>query len=444
MDTGLMQAAWRREIARMIALLLVFGVAGGLLGHVWAGLVMALAICLALQLRMLRWLSRWVVHPKRVDLPDPTGVWGEVFEQLLEMQKRNRKRKKRLAAIVAEFQSSTAALPDGAVVMSSRGEIVWFNSSAQILLGLRSPQDVGQRIANLVRHPSFANYLAAEQFESDVEVISPINEHVTLAMRIIPYGEGQRLLIVRDVSEHRRLEVMRRDFVSNASHELRTPLTVLRGYLDMMEPDTRGKGALLEWKTPIGEMRAQATRMESLITDLLKLARLESDSSVARQELIDVPHLLHRIAEDTRRLSPDRHTVEAAIEADIKLLGRDSEFHSLCQNLLQNAIQYSPDGGAVRLRWWGDEDGAHLSVADSGLGIDEADIPRLTERFYRVDVARSRSRGGTGLGLAIVKHALEHHEARLEIISQPGIGSTFICHFPAHRVQRAQPMVVNG
>lgn len=444
MNIGLMKAAWRRETLRA-GIVLVLGLLSGLLiGSVWAGLTLALAAYLALHLRMLVWLSRWVVRPKRTDLPDPSGVWGEVFEQLLELQKRNRKRKKRLAAILAEFQSSTAALPDGAVVMTERGEIVWFNSSAQVLLGLRAPQDIGQRIPNLVRHPAFATYFSAANFDGSVEVASPVNEQLTLDLRIIPYGNGQRLLIVRDVSEHRRLEIMRRDFVSNASHELRTPLTVLRGYLDMMEPEARGKGALAEWKGPIAEMRAQSSRMEALIADLLKLARLEADASTARQELVDVPALLRQLLEDATRLSGGRHAFELDAEAGLRLYGRNTELHSIGLNLIHNAIQYSPDGGTVHVRWWGDEDGAHLSVSDSGIGIAEQDIPRLTERFYRVDVARSRARGGTGLGLAIVKHALEHHEAQLEIHSQLDIGSTFTAHFPGHRVQRPPAVAALG
>jgi two-component system phosphate regulon sensor histidine kinase PhoR len=269
-----------------------------------------------------------------------------------------------------------------------------------------------------------------------VEASSPVNADTILNFRLIPYGNGQRLLIVRDVSERRRLETARRDFVANASHELRTPLTVLRGYLDLIEPDAREGRPLAAWRQPFHEMRVQATRMETLIADLLKLARLESEVVLSRQDLLDVPAMIQRVAEEARALSQSRHRIDLDVQKDIRLFGRESEMQSIFTNLVANAVQYTPDGGIVNLRWWADEQGAHFSVADSGIGIAEKDLPRLTERFYRVDVSRSRASGGTGLGLSIVKHALEHHEGRLQVESEPGVGSTFTCHFPLHRVQR--------
>lgn len=405
---------------------------GALFGHWLLGIGLGLALYLLMHLRYLAALRRWFDAPKMAELPEPGGIWGEVFESLLNLQRRNRKRKKRLAAIVAEFQASTEALPDGAVVLGERGEIVWFNTAGRSLLGLRSPQDVGQRIANLVRHPAFTAYFTDAEYRGEVEAPSPINPGVLLSYRVIPYGSGQRLLVVRDVSDARRLDIIRRDFVANASHELRTPLTVLRGYLDMMSAD--GDAALKPWQGPIGEMRGQAQRMEALIADLLKLARLESEGQQARLEVIDVPAMLHRAVEDARAVSKGQHRFESEIADDVKLLGRDVELLSIFSNLISNASQYTPQGGTIRVRWWGDAEGAHYSVTDTGIGISEKDLPRLTERFYRVDVGRSRASGGTGLGLSIVKHALERHEARLKIESEVGVGSTFTCHFPPHRV----------
>lgn len=415
---------------------------GALLGWVFdqwlLGLTIGIALYLVMHLRYLAVLRHWFDAPKQVELPEPGGIWGEVFESLLDLQRRNRKRKKKLAAIVAEFQASTEALPDGAVVLGERGEIVWFNSSARTLLGLRSPQDVGQRLPNLIRHPAFTDYFTRGDYEGETEAPSPINAQLLLAYRIIPYGNGQRLLVVRDVSEVRRLETVRRDFVANASHELRTPLTVLRGYLDMMGSDAGGP--LAPWKGPIGDMRAQAQRMESLINDLLKLARLEADGPQLRQDPVDVSGLLARVVEDARAMSQGQHRFESELQPGLSLLGRDGELHSLFANLVANAVLYTPAGGIVRVRWWGDGEGAHFSVADTGIGIAEKDIPRLTERFYRVDIGRSRSSGGTGLGLSIVKHALERHDGRLRIESELGVGSTFSCLFPPHRVVTAQPL----
>ena len=427
----------RREIFKLLCLVLGGALAGWIFGHALAGYALALSAYLLLQLRYLRVLRQWLDAPKQVELPEPGGIWGEVFEKLLELQKRNRKRKKKLAAIVSEFQASTAALPDGAVVIGVSGEIQWFNKAAQALLGLRGQHDVGIRIPNLIRHPDFADYFGETEYLGEVEVPSPVNLNVRVSLKIIPYGKDQRLMIVRDVSELRRLETARRDFVANASHELRTPLTVLRGYLDMIEPESRGDGPLREWHMPINEMRNQAARMESLINDMLKLAKLESDAE-AKQDVQDVPQILSRVVDEARNMSRGEHTLEAEVDPELFLYGRETEAQSIFSNLVSNAVRYTPERGRIRIRWYGDEAGAHFVVTDSGIGIAEEDIPRLTERFYRVDVGRSRASGGTGLGLSIVKHALQRHEGQLEITSTLGQGSTFTCHFPPHRVHRAE------
>jgi two-component system, OmpR family, phosphate regulon sensor histidine kinase PhoR len=441
---GVGVTAWRQEALKVGWRLAL----GGLVG-VWFdapawGLFGGLALYAGWQLRNLSRLRAWIQNSKRHDLPEVSGVWGNIFEGLVEQQRRHRKRKKRLASIVAQFQASTAALPDGAVVLGPRAEIVWFNKAAQALMGLRAPQDIGLRVANLLRHPNFTRYMAAGEYEGEVEAPSPINRTVTLSMRVIPYGEDQRLMIVRDVSERKRLETARREFVANASHELRTPLTVLRGYLDVMSPDASGKGPLSQWRSQLDEMRTQAARMENLIADLLRLARLESDSLQSRNEDVNVPGLLHQLLEDAMAMSRGRHKFEQQIDADAYLYGRETDVQSIFSNLISNAVQYTPEGGAITVRWWSDRDGAHFSVRDTGIGIAAEDVPRLTERFYRVDTGRSRASGGTGLGLAIVKHALEHHEGRLEIQSESGQGSTFICHFPQHRVHHRLAQAANA
>ncbi|HEX4873121.1 MAG TPA: phosphate regulon sensor histidine kinase PhoR [Nevskiaceae bacterium] len=431
--------AWRQEVYRVVGMSGLGALFGWIFDHALAGFTLTLGLYMALHLKHLRELRLWTEAPKRFELPEPSGIWGQVFERLLEMRRDSRKRKKKLAAILAEFQASTAALPDGAVVLAERGEIAWFNRAAQALLGLRAPQDLGLRIANLLRHPLFAEYLAGGHYEREVEGPSPINRNITLSLRVIPYGNRQRLMIVRDISELRRLETARRDFVSNASHELRTPLTVLRGYLDMIEPEARGQGPLAAWRMPIQEMRNQAARMESLINDMLKLARLESEVYDSRHELIDVGQLLARVMEEARAMSKGSHRFELRADGELRLFGRESEAQSIFSNLVSNAVRYTPTGGVIQVSWMAEASGARFSVADSGIGIAEDDIPRLTERFYRVDIGRSRASGGTGLGLSIVKHALERHEGRLEIESELGVGSTFSCHFPVHRIHR-QPV----
>ncbi len=432
-----MHHALRREISKIIGICIAGAIVGWIFDHALLGYAVAVTLYLGVQLRHLRALRQWLEAPKYVELHEPGGIWGDVFEKLLDLQKRNRKRKRKLAAIVSEFQASTAALPDGAVVLGERGEIAWFNKAAQAMLGLRGQQDVGIRIPNLIRNPEFAQYFTDNEYLGEVEVASPINRGVRIALKIIPYGNNQRLMIVRDVSELRRLETARRDFVANASHELRTPLTVLRGYLDMIEPESRGPGPLAPWRMPLNEMRAQSTRMESLINDMLKLAKLESDVD-SKQEVLDVPAVLARVLEEARAMSLGSHVIEASIDAELFLFGRETEAQSIFSNLVTNAIRYTPHQGRIEVRWFGDEEGAHFTVTDSGIGIADDDIPRLTERFYRVDVGRSRASGGTGLGLSIVKHALQRHEGWLEIRSQLGKGSTFLCHFPPHRVHRAE------
>lgn len=430
----------RRTLLRLVLMaafwIALATLAASWLGHALIGTVIALALLLISNLRHLAILREWLQAPKQRMLPLPGGIWGEVYDGLLDLQKRNRRRKKKLAAILAEFQASTEALPDGAVVLGQSGEIVWFNPAAQALLGLRLPQDLGLRIANLVRSPAFTSYFTSGDYGDEVEVNSPFNVETRLSFRVIPYGNGQRLLIVRDVSDLRRLEIARRDFVANASHEMRTPLTVLRGYLDMMQPESRGHGVLHAWHDPLSEMRNQAARMEALIGDLLKLAHLESDVIYARQDQLDVPRMLLRLREEADHLSKSQHRFEFEIEPDLRLFGREGEVQSIFTNLVANAVQYTPASGIIRVRWWSDDHGAYFSVADTGIGISEKDLQRVTERFYRVDVGRSRASGGTGLGLSIVKQALERHQGRLDIESEVGVGSTFTAFFPPHRVHR--------
>ncbi|WP_428309213.1 phosphate regulon sensor histidine kinase PhoR [Hydrocarboniphaga sp.] len=424
---------WRRELGKLAGMIAAGTLLGWMFGNTLLGCTVAITLYLGNHLRYLRHLRLWLAAPKQHSFPDTSGIWGEVFEALQALEMRNSRRKKKLAEIVAEFQASTAALPDGAVVLGESGMILWFNRAAQAMLGLRVSHDIGIRVANLIRHPNFTNYIASEIYEGEVEVPSPINRAVSLSLRIIPYGNNQRLMIVRDVSEIRRLETARRDFVSNASHELRTPLTVLRGYLDMLDPETREGRSLAGWKMPISEMRQQSARMESLINDMLKLARLESDAYEHKQELLDASMILNRSVDEGRSMSAGAHRFDVSIQPGLKLFGREVEAQSIFSNLITNAVRYTPPGGSIRVRWWSDAEGAHLSVADSGIGIAEDDIPRLTERFYRVDVGRSRASGGTGLGLSIVKHALERHEGSLRIESELGVGTTFFCDFPPHR-----------
>ena len=426
---------WRDELIRLG----LWAAAGGLVGygldHGLAGLALGLAAGLGWHLWQLRRLARWLAGPEGAEPPSSHGLWGGVFEELYQREQRKHRYASELTSVINEYQASTAALPDGAVVLDSAGHISWCNEAAITLLGLRMPQDLGQTIANLLRNPRFTAYLAAGEYLDEIVIPSPVDGERALSLRVIPYGNGQRLMIARDVTHIQQMERVRRDFVANASHELRTPLTVLRGYLEMIEEES-SSGPLAHWRSQLGEMRQQATRMSKIIEDLLKLARLEAHDQSVRHEVVDVPRMLRTIVEEARGMSRGLHQFHLEIQPGLCLLGHASELHSIFSNLIFNAVQYTPRGGEIRVRWRAEGDGAGFSCRDTGIGIEAKHIPRLTERFYRVDAGRSRATGGTGLGLAIVKHALEHHDARLGIESAPGAGSTFSCHFPATRLRQ--------
>lgn len=435
-----MLAVWRQELVKLLLLCGLGALVGALFsGAIW-GFLVVLFFLTALQYRYLAALLQWLRQPKQNELPDPGGVWGEVYDRLVDLQRRNKKKKKRLAAMLADFQASTAALPDGAVVLSPRGEIVRANHAAQTLLGLRA-QDSGIRITLLVRHPRFVEMFEAGVQGREVEIPSPVNRGKQLNVRVINYGESQGLMIVRDVSELRRLEHARRDFVANASHELRTPLTVLKGYLEMMEAESRD-GELKPWATPLQEMYKQTNRMESLVGDMLKLARLESDIA-ARHDWIRASTLLRQALAEAQSVADPQHQFVTEMDDRIEIFGGETELTSLFTNLVGNAVRYTPPPGVITVKLFAMAGGrSGYSVQDSGIGIAEDDIPRLTERFYRVDVGRSRASGGTGLGLSIVKHAVERHDAQLKIESKVGEGSCFTCEFPVHRVRVAENTVI--
>jgi two-component system phosphate regulon sensor histidine kinase PhoR len=337
--------------------------------------------------------------------------------------------------LLRELRRLTTAMPDGAVLLNSENEIVWFNERAARWLKLKRRRDVGVRIENLLRHPEFIDYVQRTQRdETDNEapiVPMPGETNRWASLYLVQTRDApQHLLIVRDVTDQVRLEAMRKEFVANASHELRSPLTVVSGYLDSLGEDTQLDES---WREPVQEMRRQAERMRAIIDDLLELSRLEGTHELAGDEPVDVAGLLSTLRKDVMS-RPQHPAVTLKIDSDALLLGSESELSSVFGNLVNNAVKYTPVSGSMDLLWWVDDDGGHVSVSDTGIGIASEHIPRLTERFYRVDTGRSRAMGGSGLGLAIVKHALQRHEAWLEIQSELGKGSTFICHFPSKRV----------
>jgi two-component system, OmpR family, phosphate regulon sensor histidine kinase PhoR len=424
---------WWFTVGRLFATVLVGLGAGWLLGNAWAGLACALALHLGWVLANLFRLEWWLRHRNYAEPPDVGGVWGEIIAQVVRLHRRKRFHKQRFVQLMRQLQRSTAALPNGVVILNAQREIVWFNRMAGQLLELRSTADLGLRIDNLLREPEFLRYLARQDYSNPVVIRPTMGEDTYLSLQVAPYGDGQLLLLVSDVSRQMRLEAVRRDFVANASHELRSPLTVISGYLETLGQDPALDPELL---APVAEMRRQAERMTQIIRDLIELSRLEETDEVVGGAPIDVAALLSLLRKDVLARPAHPHEVRVRVESAAQLIGDDPEIHSAFSNLVDNAAKYTPPDGSIEMRWWTDEEGGHLAVADTGFGIPSEHIPRLTERFYRVDAGRSRATGGSGLGLAIVKHVLQRHGARLEVQSTLGEGSTFTCHFPPERLAR--------
>ena len=429
-----MKAVWTFALARLAGILLLGVIVGLFVPPAWLWLIVAFSLYLAWQLRNLYLVERWLRLRSQLDPPAIGGVWGDVVAHIVRLHRRKQFHKRRLAQLFRELRRSTAALPDGVIILGGQSEIVWFNRRAGNLLGLMRPVDIGLRIDNLIRVPEFIHYLHSAEFSSPLIIRPPMQAEMYLALQVVPYGAGQSLLLVRDVTRQMQLEAMRKDFVANASHELRTPLTVIAGYLDTLADDA---GLDPAWEGPIRDMRAQALRMNSIIADLLELSRLEAADEEAGREPIDVPRLLERLHRDALARTLRPREIALALDAAEGLYGVPQEIESAFTNLLDNAIKYTPADGRVLMRWTVDADGAQFAVIDSGIGVPREHIPRLTERFYRVDAGRSRSQGGSGLGLAIVKHAVQRHGGRLEVQSVEGRGSTFACHFPPERVRAA-------
>lgn len=425
---------WIPELWRLLWVLLAATLLGAMLGRFWLGWGLGLALYLGYHVWQLRRLVNWLRSGKTRNIPEAGGLWGEVFHYIYMRQRKHQQRKRQLEEILERFQQATSALPDATVVIGPKDEILWFNDAAAGLLGLHSAQDKGQPIDNLLRHPDFITYLQQNGRDGEVlHIPSPVDDSLTISIHLINYGRDQRLLVARDVSQQRRLDQMRRDFVANVSHELRTPITVFSGFLETLMDS--GDDCAARWQRSLVLMHQQATRMQHLVADLLMLSRLETDRSSPPRELVEVPALLAAIREDAQLLSGDKaHHITLEIESDLRLYGAERELHSAFSNIVSNAVRYTPAGGDIRIRWWSDTTGAHFSVSDTGIGIPAEHLPRLTERFYRVDTGRSREVGGTGLGLAIVKHVLTRHNARLRIDSRPGKGSTFTIDFPLDRL----------
>jgi len=420
--------SWKFHAGRLLLMVPGILLVGWLAGYPLEVLAMSLLAYLAWHLANLWRLYRWLQMPGS-EVPESYGIWSDVYERIASLEKDNQKQKDQYRGMLAEFRQLTDAFPDATLVMDAQRNITWFNQAAQALLGLRSPQDLGKPVTNLLRGPDFANWLAVQgQVKSPLEMPSPRDDNVWLTISAFAFQKDQRLIILRDNTEVHNVERIRRDFVANISHELRTPLTVLQGYLEMLQDNESP-----EVSDSVARMLSQTAQMQMLLYDLLELSRLQSDEIRGEEEVIDVPGMLMQLQEQADELSRGRHQLVFEVDSGPWLSGVATDLESAFGNLLSNAIKYTPDGGTIKVSWREAGPGPQLVVEDTGIGIPKRDIPRLTERFYRVGSDRARQTGGTGLGLSIVKHVLNAHQATLTIESEIGEGSRFTCTFPPDR-----------
>jgi two-component system, OmpR family, phosphate regulon sensor histidine kinase PhoR len=420
------------EFWRLVFDVALFWLLGLVIGFPLWGIVVGLLVYLVVlgrrYLQFESWLSSGLSEPE-----DFSGVYEDLAFRIYRIRTRSRKRKKRLTELLRRWQNSSSALPDAAVVVDKDGNITWFNQTASSMLGLK-PSDHGRHIGNLIRNPRFIHYMVTGEFSEQLEISSPIDISKILSIRVAPYGTGQRLLLMSDITHLQRLMTMRRDFIANVSHELRTPLTVIMGYLETLKDDDEAD--LDDLKVYLARIETPALRMKSLVEDLLLLSKLDTGapSTPASSSVINIVSMVKNIVAEAEQISKGRHTFTLEVDDELQLKGMEKEIHSAFFNLVTNAIRYTPEGGEIKVKWLALGDGASFCVQDNGMGISPEHMARLTERFYRVDVGRSRSSGGTGLGLAIVKQVLRRHDAELVIDSEAEKGSEFCCMFQQSRV----------
>lgn len=398
---------------------------------------LAVSIYLGSHLYWLHKLNRWYKKPHLSTIPNGTGIWEDIFADIYHQQRKHNRSQAQISSALDRFRHAASALPDGVVLLNGEDKIEWCNPPAEKQLGLELSKDTGQPITYLVRHTGFLKYLQDQDYSEPIKLKSWRNPEITLEIQLVPFGGKQKLLICRDITQIEKLEIMRRDFIANVSHELRTPLTVVGGFLEtLMDMD----GAVPEGTRNYFKMMSDQTgRMRHLIEDLLTLSQLESGATVTQDTEIDMNSQLNMLMNEAQSLSSGKHRISIEADPTISLSGAAEELHSALGNLVSNAIRYTPEGGEIKLIWRMHGQEAVFSVKDSGIGIEQKHIDRLTERFYRVDRSRSRETGGTGLGLSIVKHILTRHQARLEIESVLDKGSTFSVVFPKSRIVIKQP-----
>src|SRR6202012_1792746 len=431
-----MNIIWARSIVSVVLLAVLCGVVGALV-NVKAGLVLAIVMLLAQSIFSTfhkQRLWRLLDAPVYGEVPSAPGIWGEIYYRLHKLAKRWHAQVRQVEQQHSRFIQAIQASPNGVAMLDDHDQIEWCNAISEIHFGLDAKRDLRQHITHLVRQPDFVRYLNSHHYEQML-IMRGMGEkrQNVLSVQVFPYGENRKLVLSQDITELERTDAMRRDFVANVSHELKTPLTVLSGFLETMRELPLSEADRNRY---LDIMAQQGARMQIIVNDLLALAKLEGDAKPPVEHMLDMKTILRQLHDDAQGLSAGKHTIEMEADPALTVIGAESELMSALGNLVSNATRYTPEGGKIFIRWRDTGEAAVFSVTDTGIGIPPEHIPRLTERFYRVDRSRSRDTGGTGLGLAIVKHVLQRHDAVLHVKSEEGRGSEFSVKFPAARTVR--------
>lgn len=417
------------ELQRILIILALCSLIGFFSDMYAVWMLIGCAAYIIWMLWQMRRLNLWLLRQETDQPPEASGIWGQVFDNIYQLQRDQRIERENLQAVIKRIQEISSALKDGLIILDSRGHLDFWNPAAHRMLALNT-KDQGQSVINFIRHPRFVSYFDEGKYEEPLELPSPRFPSKHLQFQITPFGKLERLIVVRDVTQLHNLEKMRQDFVANVSHELRTPLTVINGYVETLADNNTTPS----WDKPLQQMLQQAKRMSLLINDLLVLSKLETTEAGHNHKPINIEQLLTIVKSEAEVLSKEKRQQLTLIcnntTRPLLFSGNEKELHSAFSNLVTNAIKYTPNDGKVSVLLWQDQKHFYVSVSDNGPGIEAQHIPRLTERFYRVDASRNSGTGGTGLGLAIVKHVLMRHEAELKITSEVGKGSMFICVFP--------------
>ncbi|ENU35117.1 MULTISPECIES: phosphate regulon sensor histidine kinase PhoR [Acinetobacter] len=424
----------KQDLRLLLFFLLIASLIGFGVGYFWSCVFIAFVVFFALQLRSLYLVNDWISNRPYDVPPNLNGIWGALLFNVYRAQRQERIVQAEMVGLIDRAQSSLVALAEAVVLIDDQHQIEWWNPAAEKLLGI-SPLDRGRNLLAILRQPNFIEYFKhSDQAPDGIRLQVKMDEEHYVQVKLTRFGGESRLLVAYDITRMHNLEQMRKDFVDNISHELRTPLTVLSGYIETF---TDQDDITPRWKRAFTQMQSQTKRMNALVNDLLLLSNLENNKKVAKNQIIDMANLMNQIFDDARAYNLDYgHTLNLDIDSHCDLIGSDMEIASAFSNLITNAIKYTPKGGIITIGWHEDGDHAYFTVQDTGIGINPKHLPRLTERFYRVDSARSRQTGGTGLGLAIVKHVLMQHGAYLEISSKENEGSTFTAVFPKERLYR--------